>query len=197
MNETPDPMVYLSLYQFPAMQTTIHLRTRVDPEAMVATVESSVHSLDPDLPVFDEMTLESNMRLSSTFARVGGVFVGGLGLIALALAAVGIYGVVAYTTRQRTHEIGIRIALGASRAQILKLVVGQGLRLILAGLVIGLAGSYAVTRLLRDLLFGISATDAATLVGVSLLLIFLGLLACYLPARTAMRIDPTTAVRAE
>ena len=197
MNETPDPMVYLSLYQFPQRQTFIHVRTSADPQSMALSVETAVHDLGPDVPVFDVMTFETSMQLSSIFARVGGVFVGGFGLIALVLAAVGIYGVVAYATRQRLHEIGIRIALGASRKQILQLVLGQGLWLILGGLALGLAISFAVTRLLRNSLYGISATDSVTLIGVSLLLAAVGLLACYLPARRAMRIDPTTALRSE
>jgi predicted permease len=197
MNETLNPLVYLSLYQFPTRQSIIHLRTSANPQSMASTVEAAVHALGSDVPVFDVMSFETSRRVSSIFARVGGVFVGGFGLIALVLAAVGIYGVVAYSTRQRMHEIGIRIALGASRTQILQLVVGQGVRLILAGLTIGLAASFGVARLLRNALYGISATDSLTLIGVSLLLAAVGLLACYQPTRRAMRIDPTMAMRAE
>ena len=197
MNEEPEPIVYLSLYQFPQRQSFIHLRTSSDPQVMASAVGAAVHALGPDVPVFDVMSFETSMRLSSIFARVGGVFVGGFGLIALALATVGIYGVVAYATRQRMHEIGIRIALGASRTQVLHLVIGQGTRLMLAGLTIGVAVSFAVTRLLRNALYGVSAMDPLTLAGVSLLLASAGLLACYLPARRAMRVDPVVALHAE
>ena len=197
MNEAREPIVYLSLYQFPQRQSFIHVRTSADPQVMASTVGATVHALGPDVPVFDVMSFETSMRVSSIFARVGGVFVGGFGLIALVLAAVGIYGVVAYATRQRLHEIGIRMALGASRTQVLQLVVGQGVRLILAGLTIGFAVSFAVTRLLHNALYGISATDPLTLTGVALLLAAAALLACYLPARRAMGVDPVMALHAE
>jgi predicted permease len=197
LTEGPEPMVYKSLYQFPQTPSIIHVRTTTDPKAMAKSVESTVHAVDGNLPVFDVMSLESSMRLSNLFERIGGVLVGSFGMIALVLAAVGIYGVVAYTTRQRTHELGIRIALGASRGQILRLVMGQGVRLIAVGLAIGLAISLGVTRLLRSALYGVSAMDPVTLVCVSLLLAAVGLLACYAPALRAMRIDPTRAVRTE
>lgn len=196
-NGTPEPMVYLSLYQFPATGTIIHLRTSNDPQSAAAAIESTVHALDANLPVYDVMTLTESMRLSSIFERLSSVFVGAFGLIALALATVGIYGVVAYTTRQRTHEIGIRIALGASRGHILGLVLGQGARLIAAGSVLGLAASFLVTRMLRSSLYGVSATDPLTLITVSLLLCAVALLACYAPARRATRIDPAAAVHTD
>jgi putative ABC transport system permease protein len=123
--------------------------------------------------------------------------VGAFGLLALILAAVGIYGVIAYTTRQRSHEIGIRMALGAQQGDVFRLVLGQGLRMILAGLAIGLALSFALTRFLRNILFGVGATDALTFVGVAILLCAVALLACYIPARRAMRVDPMVALRYE
>jgi len=135
--------------------------------------------------------------VASTGQRIAGTFVGAFGLLALILAAVGIYGVIAYTTRQRSHEIGIRMALGAQQSDVFRLVLGQGLRMILAGLAIGLALSFALTRFLRNILFGVGATDALTFVGVAMLLCVVALLACYIPARRAMRVDPMVALRYE
>jgi putative ABC transport system permease protein len=195
--EAAEPMVYLSLSQNPQSDVYLHLKTSVSPESISPEVVAAVHSLNPGLPVFDVMTLQSSMRQASIFARIGGVFVGAFGLIALALAAVGIYGVVAYTTRQRTHEIGIRIALGASPAQVQGLVIGQGLRLMAAGLATGWVAAFLVTRLLRGSLVGVAAMDPLTLAGVSALLGVVVLLACFVPARRATHIDPMTAVRSE
>jgi len=137
------------------------------------------------------------VQVASTGQRIAGTFVGAFGLLALILAAVGIYGVIAYTTRQRSHEIGIRMALGAQQSDVFRLVLGQGLRMILAGLAIGLALSFVLTRFLRNILFGVGATDALTFVGVAMLLCVVALLACYIPARRAMRVDPMVALRYE
>jgi predicted permease len=197
VNEAPEPMVYLPLSQFPETQTFIHVKTTVDPQTLAPAVAATVHSLNPGLPVFDVMTLQSSIRLASIFARIGGVFVGAFGLIALALAAVGIYGVVAYTTRQRTHEIGIRIALGASQTEVLRMVIGQGLRLMAAGLAIGWAVALPLTRLLRGSLYGVSAMDPLTLAAVSIVLALVTVAACLVPARRAIHIDPMVAVRYE
>jgi predicted permease len=197
VNEGPEPMVYLPLSQSPQSDIFIHLKTIVEPLSIAPAVTAAVHSLDPRLPVFDVMTLKSSMRQASIFARISGVFVGAFGLIALVLAAVGIYGVVAYTTGQRTHEIGIRIALGASRREVLALVVGRGLRLLAAGLAIGWVAAFLVTRLVRGSLVGVSAMDPLTLACVSVVLGLVVLAACFVPARRATHIDPITAVRYE
>ncbi len=154
-----------------------------------------MHDLNANMPVFDESTLQSRVLVASTGQRIAGTFVGAFGLLALVLAAVGIYGVIAYTTRQRTREIGIRMALGAQSADVFRLVLGNGLRLILTGLAIGLALSLVLTRFLRTILFGVGATDAITFLAVALLLSAVALLACYIPARRAMRVDPMVALR--
>jgi putative ABC transport system permease protein len=193
----PAPLIYLPLFQDYYDYVFIHVRVAGDPKAFALPVESCVHELNPDLPVFEVMPLRKSMELGSVFERLAGTFVGAFGLLALALAAVGIYGVVAYTTRQRTREIGIRIALGARQGDVLRLVLSQGVRLTLLGLSIGLAAALAVTRLLSSELLGISPTDLATYTGVSLLLCAVSLLACYIPARRAAKVNPTAALRYE
>jgi ABC-type antimicrobial peptide transport system permease subunit len=176
---------------------TIIARTTGDPLAFGKTAENSIHELNAGLVVFDLTTLELREQIASFPQRIAGTFVGAFGLLALVLAAVGIYGVTAYTTRQRTHEIGIRMALGASTQDILRLVLGHGLRLTLAGVGLGLAVSFALTRFLGELLLGVTSTDALTFSSVAILLCVVALLACFIPARRAMRLDPTLALRYE
>ena len=176
---------------------TIIARTTGDPLAFGRTVENAIHEQNPDLAVFDLTTLELREQIASFPQRIAGTFVGAFGLVALILAAVGIYGVTAYTTRQRTHEIGIRMALGASKQDILRLVLGHGLRLTLMGVGLGLVVSFAVTRYLSTLLLGVTSTDALTFSSVVILLCAVALLACFIPARRAMRLHPTVALRYE
>jgi len=193
----PEPVVYLSLYQAYRGQVIVHARVSGDPVAYAPAVERSVQELNADLPVFDVTTVRSSMRLGSIFERMAGTFAGAFGLLSLVLAAVGIYGVIAYTTRQRTHEIAIRVAMGAQRGNVLRLVLGQGLLMTLAGLALGVAASVALTRYLRSVLFGVTATDKLTYVAVALLLCLVSLFACYIPARRATKIDPMDALRHE
>jgi ABC-type antimicrobial peptide transport system permease subunit len=185
------------LYQVYQAAMIVNARVAGDPLTYAKTVEQTLHELNADLVVFDVTSLESSERISSFPQRIAGTFVGALGLLALLLAAVGIYGVTAYTTRQRTHEIGIRMALGANKEDILRLVLGHALRLTLLGVVLGLAASFALTRYLSTLLLGVTSTDALTFSSVAVLLCAVALLACFLPARRAMRVDPMVALHYE
>ena len=197
VGEKPRPFVYLPLFQNYASGVAIHLRVAGNPLAYVGAAENAVHSLDADLPLSDINTLQSRIELSTTQQRIGGVFVGAFGLLALILAAVGVYGVLAYTTRQRTHELGIRMALGAEPRGIFALVLRQGAILAASGIAVGLALSFVLTRALAKVLFGISPADTLTYVAVSGVLISVALVACYLPARRAAKVDPMVALRYE
>ena len=197
LNEKPTPFVYLPLYQMYTPSMIINARVIGDPLTFAKTIENTVHELNSDLAVFDVTTLELRNQFASFGQRVAGAFVGAFGLLALVLAAVGIYGVTAYSTRQRTHEIGIRIALGAAKHDVLRLVLGHGLRLTLGGVGLGLTLSFVLTRFLTSLLLGVTSTDALTFSSVAMLLCAVALLACFLPARRAMRVDPIVALRYE
>jgi predicted permease len=194
LTEKPTPFVYFPLSQVYRTTMLVHARVAGDPLAFGKTVEQAIHQLNPDLVVFDVNSLEISEQMNTFPQHIAGTFVGAFGLLALILAAVGIYGVTAYTTRQRAHEIGIRMALGASKEDILRLVLGRGLRLTFIGLTLGLAASFALTRYLSTLLLGVTSTDALTFSSVALLLCAVALLACFLPARRAMRVDPMVAL---
>lgn len=195
LNAKPRPFIYLPLFQTYTSRVAIHARVVGNPLEYASAVENALHELDADLPPFDLMTLDSRIQLNTTSDRIGGVFVGAFGIIALVLAAVGVYGVLTYTTRQRTHELGIRMALGADPRDVFGLVLRQGAILAFLGIGIGLAASFALTRALSSLLFGVSATDPLTFAAVAVLLLLVALLACYLPARSSMRTDPLAALR--
>ena len=197
LNEKPTPFLYLPQYQVYRATMMVLARTNGDPLAAGRTVEKTIHELNADLVVFDITTLELREQIASFGQRVAGTFVGAFGLLALVLAAVGIYGVTSYTTRQRTHEIGIRMTLGASKRDVLRMVLGHGLRLTLIGVILGLAASFALTRFLTSLLLGVTSTDALTFSSVALLLCAVALFACFIPARRAMRVDPMVALRYE
>src|SRR5713101_1348156 len=197
LNEKPMPFVYLPLYQIYRATMIIDARVAGDPLTFAKTVEKTAHDLNADLVVFDVTTLEVREQFSSFGQRVAGTFVGAFGLLALVLAAVGIYGVTAYTTRQRTHEIGVRMALGASKDNVLRLVLGHGLGLMFAGVSLGLVLSFVLTRFLSSLLLGVTSTDALTFSSVALLLCAVALFACFIPAYRAMRVDPMVALRYE
>jgi predicted permease len=191
------PLVLLPLMQRYTSQVILHVRVAGDPLALASTVEQTVHDLNADLPLYNQTTLQANIQMGSVFERIAAAFAGAFGLLALVLAAVGIYGVVAYTTRQRTHEIGIRMALGAGQGDVFRHVLGQGLRLALLGLTAGLLVSFAFTRFLRGMLFGIGAVDWITFSSVAAVLFLVTLAACYVPARRASSVDPMQALRTE
>jgi len=197
LNEPPQPFIYLPLYQFYSSEATIHVRTAGDPLRSAAAVKQAIHQLNSDLPFFNVAALDERIQAGSFILRMASVFVGVFGMLALALASVGIYGVVAYGAEQRTHEIGIRMALGARPVVVMRMVVGEGMRLAVIGLVVGIVASLGSTRLMSSLLFGVRATDPLTFAGVAILLTLVALVACYLPARRAMRLDPLVALRHE
>ena len=195
VNEPLEPMIYFSFFQNADNETIIHVRTAGAPESMAPFVVAAVHQINNQVPVFDVRPLAESTQMSSTFARMETTFASIFALLALVLAASGIYGVVAYRTQMRTHEIGIRVALGASRGDVLRLVLNQGLRLTAIGLVLGLTLSFVLTRFLQGLLYGISATDPLTVICVTAVLTVIAVLACYAPALRAMRINPVAAMR--
>jgi putative ABC transport system permease protein len=172
-------------------------RTQVEPLALVGPIRGVAQAIDRDQPVFEVNTMLQVRDRSITHFRLSSVILSVFGVFALILAATGIYGVMAYAVSQRTREFGVRMALGAQRGDMLRLVLGHGMRVTAIGLAIGLLGAFGLTRALKGMLFGVSATDWATFIGVSALLTFVSLLACYIPARRASKVDPMIALRYE
>jgi predicted permease len=197
LNDPPAPAIYFPVAQVFSSEANFLVRTSGDPLAQARAVQGAVRAVDPALPVFGVRDLQTAIAVAYFGQRMGGSLLGFFGALALGLAAVGIYGVLAYAVSQRSREIGIRMALGASRGNVLRLILGQGMNLALIGLGIGLGVAFAVTRLMSSMLFGVSATDGATVVSVSALLLGVVLAASYLPARRATRIDPIQAIRYE
>ena len=196
--DKPDqPHFYVSILQNPGYAMAVYVRAENNPASLTQALRQQVQAVDPDLPIFGEQTMENLVSASLAQRRFALQVVGLFGLLALLLAGIGIYGVMAYAVSQRTREIGIRLALGASTGMILRWVLKQGIRLTLIGVGLGLVGAFALTRLLRGLLFGVAPTDPLTYLGLAALLIAVALLACYLPARRAMKVDPMVALRYE
>jgi putative ABC transport system permease protein len=173
------------------------VRAGTEPLALTAAVQREIHAIDPDQPIADLRTMQQVISNSIARPRFNMMLLGIFAGVALVLASVGIYGVMNYSATQRTQEIGIRMALGAKRGDILRLVVGHGMKLTAAGIVIGVVASLALTRVMMNLLFGVTATDLPTFLGVSALLTLVALLANYIPARRATRVNPVTALRYE
>jgi predicted permease len=196
-DQPAQPHIYYPLFQNPAYAMAIYLRTDVAPTAVTQSLREQVRALDRDLPVFGERTMTRVAAESLSRRRFTMQIVGLFGILALLMAAVGIYGVIAYSVTQRTREIGIRVALGASRSTILRWVLKQGLVLTMAGVVVGIVGALLLTRLLRSLLFGIGPTDIVTYGALAVLLTIVALIACYVPARRATKVDPLIALRYE
>jgi predicted permease len=191
------PQLYLSLYQRTAKDWAVFLRGRLDAVTIPAQLRQQVQSVNPELPVFGAQTLDDVLSASLSQRRFSMEIVGLFALTALLLAGMGIYGVISYIVSERTHEIGIRLALGAQSPTILRMVLRQGLGLALAGAAFGLVGALIVAHLMAGVLYGVRPTDPVTFVGVALLLIGVALLACYIPARRAIRVDPLVALRYE
>jgi len=199
LRENPGPEMYVPYTQkpYPSMLTMhVVLRVRTDPVSLAGSVRDAIRSLDAGLPVAKLTTLTRVFEDSMAAPRFAMLLLGSFGTLALLLAAIGLYGVISYSVAGRTREIGIRMALGAERGAVLGMVLGQGARLAGLGLVIGLISAWGVTRLMASVLYGVEATDAATFSAVSVLLSAVALLACYLPALRATRVDPMSALRA-
>jgi putative ABC transport system permease protein len=192
------PVWYVPYAQFENnFPVNLVMRATVDPTSLTRAVREAVHHVDPDQPVSHIMTMNTNLSGVLVTERFGAILMGTLAVSGLLLASIGLYGVMAYAVRQRTGEIGLRVALGAQRKHVLALIMGDGMKLTLLGVTIGLVAAWSTTRLLASLLFGLSPTDAITFSAISLLLGLVGFFACYLPARTAMRLDPVEALRYE
>ena len=192
------PAVYIPISQTPGSrlgQITIELRTSMDAAAGAGAIRRQVQAIDPDLPLVSADTQAEVAAESLGTERLVAKLAGAFAILALLLASIGLYGVLAYDVAQRTREIAIRIAIGAKPGDLLRLVLGHGFRLVLPGALVGLAAALAVPRVLTSILFGVSPADPLTLAGTTLLLVLVALLACYLPARRAMAGDPVLALR--
>ena len=176
---------------------TVMVKTRGNAADALPLVRAAVADIDPNMALFSVMTLDSATSISLLPVKVAAMVAGTLGALALILGAIGLYGVMSYLVRQRTREIGIRMALGAERGTVVGLVTGHGMRWTGIGLVVGLAASFAVAKLIAGFLYGVGPADPTAFVGIALLLIGTAYVACYIPARRASRIDPLVALREE
>jgi predicted permease len=188
---------YLHSLQYPPDFASFAIKSMVAPTSLSAAVSDAVREVDRDQPLYRVKTMEQLLADSLAERRFPMLILTAFAMTALLLAAVGLYGVVSYTVAQRTHEIGIRLALGAQSADVLRLIIGQGIKLVACGVAIGLAAAFALTRLMQALLFGVRAIDPLTFVSVALLLASVSLLACYIPARRATKVDPMVSLRCE
>jgi putative ABC transport system permease protein len=191
------PTIYWPHHRFPSPSATILVRTSVDPLSLNSTVTREIRALDPEQAIADVRTMEQVLWSSVARPRFYMLLLTIFAAVALSLAIIGIYGVVSYAVTQRTHEIGLRMALGATPRDILTLVLKQGMTPALAGVLLGLGVSLALTRVLEGLLYDVRPTDPATFFGVTLLFFTVTLLACYIPARRATRVDPMVTLRHE
>jgi predicted permease len=196
LGEEPTPFFYLPLRQHPSARVTLVARTADSPER-VAAVRGEIHALDPDLPIESQETVEAHLGFSLLPARIAGAVLGAFGLFGLLLASLGVYGVLAYAVSQRVREIGVRVALGARGADIVGLVLGEGMRLVAIGIGLGLVVALATARLIRGFLYGLSPLDPVTFAGVAGLFAAIAALASYLPALRAARLNPVDALRSE
>jgi predicted permease len=197
ITEDPRAFVWTPMSQDYSSSGILTVRTEGNPDSLFGAVRKEVQTLDPNLPLFDVKTLTEHMRFALFPPRIAATVLGVFGLVALLLSAIGIYGITSYTVAQRTHEIGIRLALGAQLSDVLKLVLSHGLKLTIVGAALGLFGAYLATRAITSVLYGVTATDPFTFVFVSLLLIGVALVASLVPARRATKVDPLVALRYE
>jgi len=197
IGETPQPVVYLPMTQDYSPAATIQIRTTINPATVIASVRAQTQELAPTMAITNVQTVREIADQGLWAPRAGAGLLTVFGALALILAAVGVYGVLSYSVSQQTREIGIRMSLGAQRRQVMRLVVGQGMKLAAAGLALGLIIAFAMTRVLASLLFGVSAHDPVTFAAVSVGLLVVSVLACYIPARRAIAVDPIIALRYE
>jgi putative ABC transport system permease protein len=195
LNEEIDPYVYRPATQFVRWETTLIVRTTIDLTALIPAIRQQVASLDPELPLYHVSTIEQAIARSLSAKRLINLLLTGFAATALLLALIGVYGVMSLNVNSRTNEFGIRLALGAGRADVLWQVAGQGMRLVLVGVALGLGGALGLTRLLETLLFGVSANDQLIFAGAAAVMSLAALTACYIPARRATKVDPLTALR--
>jgi predicted permease len=197
IGEDPQPVAYLPMRQQYSPFGTLVVRTSSNPEPLVGAVRAQIQPIDKNLAFTNAQTVQQILGQGLWAARMGAALLGLFGALALILASIGIYGVLAYSVAQRTSEIGLRMALGAQPRQVLGLVLKQGMLLAMMGAAVGILVALPVARMAGNLLYGVSATDPLTYAGITLLLLCVALLACYLPARRATRIDPLKALRVE
>src|SRR5215211_1339901 len=195
--EEPRPFVWTPMAQDYNSSGILVVRTKGNPEGLFGAVRGQVQSVEPNLPLYDVKTLTEHMKLALFPAKIAATVLGVFGFVALMLAAIGVYGITSYAVAQRTHEIGVRLALGAQLGDVMRLVLGQGLKLTIIGAAIGLFGAFLVTRAITSVLYGVSATDPLTFVLVSVVLIGVALVASYVPARRATKVEPLIALRNE
>jgi len=197
LTAAPEPEMYFPEAQRTWSTMSLVARTAKDPSQLSSAVQEQVWALDKDQPVFDIKTMGQVMAESLAARRFTLSLMGIFALIALLLAAIGIYGVISYSVTQRRNEIGIRMALGARGSDVLRVILGQGMLLVLAGMTLGAIGAFTLTRVMSKLLFGVTATDPLTFAVTGIILWCVAMLACYIPARRAMRVDPMVALRYE
>jgi putative ABC transport system permease protein len=197
IDSLPDPDVYGSYFQSPRFRMMVFLRTASDPAALAGPARSVLQELMPAVPIYDIQTMDTRVAVSSAHARFSATLLGFFAVIALALAIVGIYGVMTFTVSQRTQEIGIRMALGADRGKVVRMVIGEGASLAGLGVIIGLGAALALTRVLTSFLFNVKPSDPLTYFGLVLLLSGTALTAAWIPARRAARVDPVQALKGE
>jgi putative ABC transport system permease protein len=189
--------IYTPLGRAAPRRSVLSVRTSLDPNSLVAPLAADLHAVDKDLPVSNVATFAARLSHEISPKRFNTILLSLFAAFALLLAATGVYGLIAYSVVQRTREVGVRMALGAAPREVMRLFVGQGMKLVLPGLAIGLAASLALSRVMISLLFGIKPTDAATFIFVSICVVVVSLVACYVPARRATKVDPLVALRHE
>jgi predicted permease len=197
LDMVPRPALYVPYSQNPRNYMGVVLRAAGEPMALTGAARDEVMKIDPALPVSNLKTVERMIHEVTSPKRIMTAMMGVFAGIALLLAGVGLYAVMAYAVSQRTHEIGIRMTMGARARDVMRLVTGQGMKLTIAGLTLGIAGAFALTRVMEPLLYGVTPTDPLTFILISMSLVSVALLACWIPARRATRVDPMIALRCE